>query len=154
MMPRLIYLPLLLSTLFIVPCAGAQEIGRLFTTPEARAGLDKMRRAGPKAAAAAQEQAQAQAEAPVEATPVVVPVEGDRIVVIDGVVSRNGTNARTVWIDAVARNQYDRGQHSVAVVPGDAGFGSVVVQLPSGKQVRLKAGQSVDAVSGRVRDVR
>lgn len=144
---RSLHATLLLLTLMAAPYGAAQEIGRLFSTPQERAGLDRMRQAGPRAA-----QAESSSAAPVESTPVVVPVEGDRLIVVDGVVTRSGSSARTTWIDAVAQHDRDRSKRSIAVLPGEAGYASVVIRLPSGKQVRLKAGQRVDAVSGRIRE--
>ena len=141
---RSLHCAALLLALLAAPDGAAQEIGRLFSTPEERAGLDRMRQAGPRAPLAEA------GTAPMESTPVVVPVEGVRLIVVDGVVTRSGSSARTTWIDAVPHR--DGGKRSVAVLPGEAGDASVVIKLPSGKQVRLKAGQRVDAVSGRIRE--
>lgn len=109
--------------------AQAQELGRLFFTPEQRASLDARRRARlpEKPAAAA-------------ASPVTR---------LDGFVKRSG-GPSTVWVD---------GEALPASGPDDArilergGGSSVAMPVGEGRgRVILKPGQSVDRESGQMRD--
>jgi len=124
---RLITLILLL---LLAPSARAQEVGRLFFTPQQRADLDARRKARvpDKPAAAA----------------VASPVTR-----LDGYVKRSGAPS-TVWINGESVTEgspdaprIDRGPSgSVSIGVGEAGG-----------RVRMKPGESLDRGNGEVHDV-
>ena len=143
---RLIPLPcliLLLATAVPPQSAVAQQIGRLFMTPEARINLERIRQGG---APAQSKKEKIQQEV---AVPEYVPIEGDDIIVLDGFVRRSGAANGTTWINSVPQYGGERPQ-GIAVMRARQGTDAVALKLASGKQVHLKAGQNVDAVSGRV----
>ena len=115
--------------------AGAQELGRLFFTPEQRAALDARRKARvPDKPAAA-----AQVESPITR--------------INGAVQRGGGKS-TVWVNGEAVPESAPSGSSPLVTPRAAGGGRVT--LPAGEGVRrydLRVGESLDRGSGEVRDV-
>lgn len=107
-------------------------LGRLFHTPEERAQLNARRRSG-----VAGEQA-AGAQAAVPTAPAVPPEP----LQLNGVLQRsNGPS--TVWVNQVPQEGADN-----KVLKDRA----VSLQLPSGKRVVLKPGQSYDESDGTVRD--
>lgn len=120
--------------------AGAQEVGRLFTTPAERAALERQRSgvAPPSGSAAA-----------IPAAPVRAAVEGEQIVEINGFVRRSGAGRATTWIDAAPRSADGKLAGGVRLEP-DSHRGRVTLTLASGKTVLVKPGQRVDAVSGKV----
>ncbi len=118
--------------------AGAQEIGRLFTTPAERATLERQRSAGRPLDGAA------------DAAPALrEPVEGEHIIEISGTVRRSGKGRATTWIDAVPHSADGKFGEGLRLGQ-DTDKGLVTVTLRSGKVVRVKPGQRVDAVSGKV----
>ena len=114
----------------LAPSARAQEIGRLFFTPQQRADLDARRKARvpDKPAAAA----------------VASPVTR-----LDGYVKRSGAPS-TVWINGESTTEgapdaprIDRGPSgSVSIGVGEAGG-----------RIRMKPGESLDRGNGEVHDV-
>ena len=120
----------LLLFLVIAPCAQAQELGRLFFTPQQRADLDARRKARvpDKPAAAA----------------VASPVTR-----LDGYVKRSA-GPSTVWINGESVTEgspdaprIDRGPSgSVSIGAGEGGG-----------RVRMKPGESLDRGNGEVHDV-
>lgn len=141
--PPLPCLILLLATAVHSPAAMAQQIGRLFMTPEARINLEKIRQGGVPAPS---KKEKIQQEV---AVPEYVNVEGDDIIMLDGFVRRSGAVDGTTWINSIPQYGSERPQ-GIAVMPARQGSDAVALKLTSGKRVRLKAGQNVDAVSGRV----
>ena len=137
------------AALLLCAClpAQAEPIGRLFTTPEERTMLERVRISG-EAAAASEPAADASASAGSAKTEAAAPRQ--QLMVINGVVRRSGSEQETVWINAVPHRgtlrQRGAGQ------PYGQGAGRVSVTLPSGKNITVKAGQSVDAASGKVRE--
>jgi hypothetical protein len=112
--------------------AAAQELGRLFFTPEQRAALDARR----KARVPDKPAATPQAESPVTR--------------INGAVQRSGGKS-TVWVNGEA---VPEGQAGASANPRVASPGRVAV--PSGDGSRgyeLRVGESLDRGSGEVRDV-
>lgn len=157
---RLGLLPgLLLCLIGAGRAAHGQELGRLFTSPEERAALERVRHAGKRAPEAALNPTAgpvaAQAVALEGATPpaatqrVRIPVEGQRIIVVNGTVRRSGSGRVTTWIDSVPHT--GSGQlGGGAALAQDRHAGKVGLILRSGQRVTLKPGQTVDVVSGRV----
>ncbi len=116
--------------------AAAQELGRLFLTPEQRATLDARRaaRVPDKPAAVA---------GPAVVTPVTR---------IDGYVQRPGGRS-TVWVNGQAVPENAREPGARLQPGGAAGVPSVAVQAgESAVDVRARAGQSVDTATGTVQD--
>jgi hypothetical protein len=115
---------LLIAMLLFTPASHAQQIGRLFFTPEQRAALD------------------AQRKARVPDRPVATPVVASPVTRIDGFVQRS-QGPPTVWVNGTTVDE---------AVPGrDA---RVSVPLGDGRaRVRLKPGQTLDRGTGEVHDV-
>ena len=112
--------------------ATAQEIGRLFFTPQQRSALDERRRAR-----VPDKPAQA-----VVATPVTR---------VDGYVQRSG-GPPTVWIngDPLGESAPEAPRIDTSRTPS----GSVSITIgESGARTRLKPGESLDRGTGEVRDV-
>lgn len=104
--------------------AQAQEIGRLFFTPQQRAALDARRRAR------------------VPDKPAAAPVVASPTTRLDGFVRRS-SGPSTVWVNGMQADEAAPGSDARVAVPlGDGG-----------SRVRLKPGQTLDRGTGEVRDV-
>ena len=114
--------------------AGAQELGRLFFTPEQRAALDARRKARvPDKPAAAP-----QAESPITR--------------VNGAVQRSGGRS-TVWVNGEA---IPEGAPAAGAQPAPRIASPGRVSLPAGESAQrydLRVGESLDRGSGEVRDV-
>jgi len=113
--------------------AAAQELGRLFFTPEQRAALDARRKARvPDKPAAAP-----QVESPVTR--------------VNGVVQRAGGKS-TVWVNGEAIPE--SAQAGAQGAPYPAGTGRVSVPLgEGGKGLDMRVGESLNRGSGEVSDI-
>lgn len=112
----------------------AQELGRLFFTPEQRAALDARRKAR------------------VPDKPDAAPVTVLPITRIDGAVRREGGKS-TVWVDGQMIPE-DAQADSARVTPRSPNPGRV--SIPAGENTQrhdLRVGESLDRGSGEVRDV-
>ena len=118
----------LLTTLLAAQLAGglaqAQELGRLFFTPEQRQALDARRKARVPDKPAA-----------VAASPTMR---------LDGYVKRSG-GPSTVWVNGESTDDAPR-------IPASSD-GRVPVQVDTGGRVGLKPGETLDRGSNEVRDV-
>ena len=115
---------LLLVLVLLPPCAPAQEIGRLFFTPEQRAALDARRRAR------------------VPDRPAATPVAASPTTRLDGYVRRS-QGPSTVWVNGSNVDEATPGNDARVSVPvGDGGA-----------RVRLKPGETLDRNTGEVHDV-
>lgn len=136
-----------LASLLLLAAAGyaaAQPpyIGRLFTKPDERAELDRLREAGGRKAAPAQPQAAATSEA---VTPPAPPPPPEPIAVT-GIVTRSDGKS-VVWINGTPQSD-----QPVSTAAG--GTPAATVTLPSGQRATVKAGQAVDVTTGAVGDAR
>jgi hypothetical protein len=125
-------LVLFLCLLLLAPATQAQELGRLFFTPDQRASLDARRKARvpDKPAAAA----------------VAAPVTR-----VDGYVSRS-SGPSTVWING--ESVPENAPEAPRIDTGRNSSGSVSISVgESGSRVRLKPGESLDRGNGEVHDV-
>lgn len=124
---RSVLLPIVLCATL---CANAAEepIGRLFFTPQQRSQLDRLRQSN---------------GGPVDAAD-----PDSRIITVNGLVRRS-SGKDTAWINSAARDARDA---AAVGATGRAARGTpgVAVELPSGKRLSLKAGQTYDPASGRV----
>lgn len=114
--------------------AGAQELGRLFFTPEQRTALDARRKAR------------------VPDKPAAAPVTESPISRIDGAVQRGGGKS-TVWVsgETIPENAQADGAR---VTPRGPNQGRVSIPAGEGAQrYDLRVGESVDRGSGEVRDI-
>ena len=114
--------------------ADAQELGRLFFTPEQRAALDARRKAR------------------VPDKPAAAPVTESPISRIDGAVQRGGGKS-TVWVsgETIPENAQADGAR---VTPRGPNQGRVSIPAGEGAQrYDLRVGESVDRGSGEVRDI-
>ena len=114
--------------------ANAQELKRLFFTPEQREALDARRKAR------------------VPDKPAAVPVTESPVSRVDGAVQRGGGKS-TVWIngETIPENSQADGAR---VTPRSPNPGRVSIPAGEGPQrYDLRVGESVDRGSGKVRDV-
>lgn len=107
----------------------AQELGRLFFTPEQRANLDLRRKAR-------------MPDRP--ATPVAAPITR-----VDGYVKRS-SGPSTIWINGEALGE---GASEAPRIDASRERGTVSVSVEGGGRVRLKPGETLDRGNGDVRDV-
>jgi hypothetical protein len=115
-----------------IPCE-AQDIGRLFFTPEQRAALDGRRKAR------------------VPDKPAVVPVLASPTTRLDGFVRRSGGRS-TVWVNGESLSE--SGPEAPRIEPGRSSDARVSVPIgDSGARAALKPGEVLDRGSGEVRDV-
>lgn len=115
---------LLLALMLLPPCAQAQDIGRLFFTPEQREALDARRRAR------------------VPDRPAAAPVLAAPTTRLDGYVRRS-QGPSTVWVNGSNVDEATPGNDARVSVPvGDGGA-----------RVRLKPGETLDRNTGEVHDV-
>ena len=135
--------------LILSPAAGlhAQErLGRLFSSPEQRLELDRLRD-DPDFGKAPEP-----AVAPVEPLP--EPGQGAPVLAVrvDGVVLRGGAH-RVSWINGVMTGAGTTAPGDVRFDANDASGGRVRIRLPDGRPtVALKPGQKIDGAEGRVLD--
>ncbi len=114
--------------------AGAQELDRLFFTPEQRAALDARRKAR------------------VPDKPAAAPQVESPITRIDGAVWRAGGKS-TVWVDGEA---IPEGAQPGGPQIAPRGTGPGRVSIPAGESAQrydLRVGESLDRGSGAVRDL-
>jgi hypothetical protein len=123
----------LLAALLLAPAAGAQELGRLFFTPEQRAALDARRKAR------------------VPDKPAAVPQAESPVTRINGAVRRSGGKS-TVWVNGEAIPEGAQAD-SAKVTARERGAGRVTLPAGEGAQRDLRVGESLDRGSGEVRDV-
>jgi hypothetical protein len=110
--------------------APAQELDRLFFTPERRQALDRQR----------QSKLQEHQEIPEDPT-----------LTIEGVVTRS-SGKRTVWINGVAQNDRDSAS-GVVVAPNRANPGVIIVLPESGPATQASVGDTVNRNTGEVTDL-
>jgi hypothetical protein len=111
---------------------SAEDLGRLFFTPEQRAALDARRKAR------------------IPDKPAAVVVESP-VTRLDGFVSRGGGRS-TVWVNGEAVPE-GTNPEGLRVRPRRSGSGRVTVDIgETDSQVDLKIGQSFDRATGEVRD--
>jgi hypothetical protein len=114
--------------------AQAQELGRLFFTPEQRAALDARRKAR------------------VPDKPAAAPVAESPLTRINGAVQRGGGKS-TVWVNGEMIPE-DAQPGGARVAPRGAKPGSVTLPAGDGApRQELRVGESLDRGNGEVRDV-
>ena len=114
--------------------AQAQELGRLFFTPEQRAALDARRKAR------------------VPDKPAATPVTESPITRVNGAVQRSGGKS-TVWVNGETIPE-DARVDGARVTPRGLNPGRVSIPAGEGPQrYDLRVGESVDRSSGEVHDV-
>ena len=120
---------LLLAAALPAP-AAAQELGRLFFTPERREALDRQRQFN---------------------LPERREIPEDPTLTIDGVVTRS-SGKRTVWINGVPQDDA-RTESGVAITPGRANPGKVVVRPEGGPAAKASVGDTVNRSTGETADL-
>ena len=114
--------------------AQAQELGRLFFTPDQRAALDARRKAR------------------VPDKPAAAPVTESPVTRIDGAVRRSGGKS-TVWVNGETIPEGAQPE-SAQVAPKVSSPGRVSIPAGEGAQrFDLRVGESLDRGSGEVRDL-
>ena len=142
-MRRFIFAFVITALLPLASHAEEQQIGRLFMSPKERAELDRVRRGG---VPLIKEKEKGTEE---EASSTVRPPDAN--LTIDGYVQRNGSGKSTVWINSQAQYGNER-MNGPTLLSNNGKPGAVALQLPSGRNVHLKAGQSIDIATGQVRE--
>jgi hypothetical protein len=107
--------------------AAAQELGRLFFTPEHRQALDRQRESSLPERQEIEEE--------------------DPPLTVDGVVTRSD-GKRTVWINGIPRD----GDEAV-VIPDRADPGRIVVHTEGGAAIRSSVGDTVNRSTGETSDL-
>lgn len=130
---------LLLMNLCLGELQAQQSLGRLFFTPAERARMD-----------AARDDAIANANKPKVVAPVEAPrVPAARIMTLNGIVRRSDGET-TVWVNGKAVGARSA---STDITPTGVGRESAGFTLQeSGRRVRLKVGQTVEATSGVIEE--
>jgi hypothetical protein len=121
---------LALAGVFLAPPAAAQELGRLFFTPDQRAALDARRKAR------------------VPDKPAAAPVVASPTTRVDGYVKRSG-GPSTVWLNSEPVTEQG------ADAPRIRGGRDSRVDVPVGEdgaRVPMKPGQVINRETGEVRD--
>ena len=135
------YLPFLAALLIPGWSAAADtaSIGRLFSTPAERAGLDTLRQLGEQAAP--------------QEKPVALPLPSPQTeqVTLDGLVRRS-SGKNTIWINGNAQNDLESA-HGITVLQRPAKSPAISMSLRSGQRFDLKAGQTFDGSSGKISEV-
>lgn len=122
----------LLMTLFLfghAACAVAEPLGRLFFSADERSVLEQTRQKNGASTASFSTAEQ---------------------ITLDGVVRRSSNGKSTVWVNRSPQNENEAFQGVAVQKPINKA--SEILRLPSGKQVRLKPGQTFDVTKGRVRE--
>ncbi|CAM2952194.1 hypothetical protein [Janthinobacterium lividum] len=133
-MKRTLILGALLAGAALSVDAQAQQLGRLFLSPEQRTQLDAQRYGPPPA-----DPALAAAPPPPPPPPPAPPVE------LNGVVQRSSGHS-TVWLNQEVQNEpHNRLAHGKP--------GTLTLRLSNGQVVLLKPGQRYDPASGTVTEV-
>lgn len=125
--------------------AGEAALGRLFSTPGERANLDHLRQTRKEI-----EPQQIEATPPQAMQPLALP----NAVEVQGYVKRSDGKKGTVWVN---RQAVQEGTKSDEVTVGHlpAQHNRVPIQLnANGKVLSLKAGQTYDPETNRVREIR
>ena len=115
------------DTIRAEPKTEPHPLGRLFFSPEDRAILDRFR--------------QQNSGNTVTSTTAQITV--------NGIVRRNNGKT-TVWINQIPQRENEK--QGVTVLKSAAKSPTVPLQLPSGKQILLKPGQTFDTAKGKVRE--
>ena len=110
--------------------ASAQELGRLFFTPERREALDRQRQFK---------------------VPESLEVPADPTLTINGVVTRS-SGKRTVWINGTAQED-GHTDSGLAVAPSRGNPGQVLVQPEDGPTTRVGVGNTVNRNTGEAADL-
>lgn len=129
----MVRLTVLLTAIFLLghtAYAGAEPLGRLFFSPDERAKLDQMRNNNTLD------------YTQIEQTP-------SEQITLNGIVRRS-SGKTTAWVNQVPQRENER--QGVTVLKSTAKSPVVPLQLPSGKQIRLKPGQTFDTTKGQVRE--
>jgi hypothetical protein len=124
---------------------SADNLGRLFLTPEQRAQLEIVRAQRDRRLPVT-----ADTEVSLKATPV---PQGPEVVTYNGVVRRSDGKS-TVWISGKPINEPNSGKHDGVVNVLDLqGDGAVSVAVPqAARTASLKVGQRLEVTSGRVEE--
>ncbi len=125
-----------------IPAAGEEPIGRLFLTPQQRLNLERIRQGGKPDA----KDDETGAEKPADSD---VTFSGN--VTLDGFVKRNGSKKSTIWINSQPQNE-DEHPQGIGGFAVKGNSSRISLKLPSGRNVLLKAGQSIDVTTSQVRE--
>ena len=123
--------PTLLAFVFALPCTtAAEELGRLFFTPERRQQLDHQR----------QFNIEERSEVPEDPT-----------LTINGVVTRS-SGKQTVWINGTPRNENDESA-GIRVDPARSPPGTVLIRSGESVGPAIGVGSSINSDTGEASDL-
>lgn len=136
-------IPLLLATMTVLALSAADacsaaSLNRLFLTTAERNRLDQLRDSGLE-------------DDPIltdGAAPVAKPTDQ---FILNGFVKRS-SGKNTAWINSQPQNESTHTE-GILVLGRNAKSPAMSVQLPSGKKIRLKAGQTFDIDKGKLHEV-
>lgn len=135
MMRHSIFAFALTALLPLTSNAAELQVGRLFMTQQERTELDRVRMGGAP---------QVKEEGSTAPLP-------DANLTVNGYVQRNGSGKSTIWINSQAQYENER-TDGVTLLSSKGKSSAVALQLPSGRNAHLKAGQSIDIATGQVRE--
>lgn len=118
------------GSLLAASACQAELTGRFFFTPQERAALDAARQ---------------HSDLPEE-----VSAAASHTVTLEGFVKRS-SGKTTTWINQIPQNENENPQ-GIAIAGKASAPQAVPLLLPSGKRVEIKAGQTYDTASGKVRE--
>lgn len=125
------------AVLLVSDAAGAQGLGRLFSTPEERGLLDVLRARNEVRAPSGPEQREEPARVPSR-------------LMVNGLVTRE-RGPDSVWINGERVSRDEMTSEGIRV-QGEAGARVRLILPRDAGSVRLKAGQKVDLATGSIRD--
>jgi hypothetical protein len=136
-----------LISVFAGSAQGEEPLGRLFSSPHERAALDQARQKfdknGPVIGTNGTNGTNGAPGAPIE------PRAADQIT-LDGYV-RHSSGKLTAWINQTPQHDQEISQGIAVLKAG--GRQTVSMQLPSGRKLNLKPGQTFDAGRGKVSEI-
>lgn len=115
---------------------AAEPVGRLFSSTRERPVPDQL------------PQKIGKEKAPILAPALPEPVDQ---ITLDGFV-RNSSGKTTIWINQVPQHENETPQ-GIALLKSHGKQPTIAMQLPSGKKLNLKAGQTFDITKGKVSEV-
>lgn len=114
----------------------AEPVGRLFSSPRERTALDQLRQKIGKGSPA-----------------IIAPARQETAdqITLDGFV-KHSSGKTTTWINQVPQHGNENPQ-GISVPRANGKTPAIAMQLPSGKKLNLKAGQTFDVTKGKVSEV-
>lgn len=123
----------------------AQELGRLFLTPEQRVHLEQLRIRSNQPQPVVEEEPEPELPAPV------IDLEPEEVLFSHGGSMRRGDGSYTIWLNGVAYSESSLPANVSLILPYDQGQ-LRVTDPDSGRSYRLKPGQVLNLSTGNLRE--